>query len=485
MQIIYHLVLSEYEYISEPEIDLSDTTFDWKHASKSLSPSGNASGQTDTTRKENETTEFTWSLDDENGALHQDISEEDSYPRNDGQNKTISLIPASRRQSGEIWGATGDATSGFQREGIYMGARKTNRRSEYEYGKGLMKSRRTKLTKTAEKLSSDIGDRNFPQEEKEYVTQSTHQRDEKGPPKSKKNVLHDIELHLCHPLPIHQRKTEGQSTAHDNKIQVSSVDHDKLQYLGQEEQILYPKHGQKPDAENVPHKLVFTASGADGQSKRNSYEKLNNDTMEPRDKICQCKAHPRRAKSMRYGTTCEKQREIDPVPSTWTPPVHPYMEAFCQRTAAIMIEQLRRKPKSSEHEMGNIYKIHRNVDITRGQDTAVGDSTHSSEDKISGGFAIGDSGSEDLLSSEEMRNFGRGGICHEPSRHHSQFSDISETSLCDIPTLVQYAVKQGIAEDGLEVEDGLCEWGEPNEVTDFEENLDKEYCHQHMRVKEQ
>ena len=86
-----------------------------------------------------------------------------------------------------------------------------------------------------------------------------------------------------------------------------------------------------------------------------------------------------------------------------------------------------------------------------------------------------------------MRNFGRGGICHEPSHHHSQFSDIRETSLCDIPTLVQYAVKQGIAEDGLEVENGLCEWGEPNVVTDFEDNLVKEYCHQHtcMRVKEQ
>ena len=94
MKIIYHLFLSEYEYISEPEIDLSDTTFDWKHASKSISPSGNASGQTDTTRKENETTESTWSL--ENGALHCNISEDDSYPRNDGQNKTISLISASR-----------------------------------------------------------------------------------------------------------------------------------------------------------------------------------------------------------------------------------------------------------------------------------------------------------------------------------------------------------------------------------------------------
>ena len=156
--------------------------------------------------------------------------------------------------------------------------------------------------------------------------------------------------------------------------------------------------------------------------------------MEPRDKICQCKAHPRRAKLMKYGTTCERQREAGSTPSPWTPPVHPYMEAFCQRTAAIMIEQLRRKPKSPENEIGNIYKIHRNVDITRGQDTAVGDFTHPSEDDIFGGFVVGNSGREDLLSSEEMRNFGRGGISQEPSRHHSQTSDIIETSLCDIPT---------------------------------------------------
>ena len=135
--------------------------------------------------------------------------------------------------------------------------------------------------------------------------------------------------------------------------------------------------------------------------------------------------------------------------------------------------------------MGNIYKIHRNFDMKRGQDTAVGDFTHPSKDAIFGGFAIGDSGRENLLSSEEMRNFGRAGISFEPSRHHSQFSDISETSLCDISTLVQYAVKQDNAEDGEEVEDGLCEWGEPNEVTDFGENLYKEYCLQHMRVKEQ
>ena len=286
-------------------------------------------------------------------------------------------------------------------------------------------------------------------------------------------------------MPTYQRKTEGQSKARDDNIQVSSIVHDKLQHLGQEEQTLYRIHGQKPDAENVPHKPIFTVSGADGQSKRNSYEKLNNDTMEPRDKICQCKAHPRRAKLMKYGTTCERQREAGSTPSQWTPPVHPYMEAFCQRTAAIMTEQLRRKPKSHENEMDNIYKIHRNFDITRGQDTAVGDFTHPSEDNIYGGFAVRNSGREDLLSSEEMRNFGRGGVSQEQSRHHSQFSDIIETSLCDIPTLVQYAVKQDIEEDRDEVEDGLCEWGEPDEVTDFEEYLDKEYCHQHMSVKEQ
>ena len=86
MYIIYHLFLSEYEYISESEIELSDTSFDGKHASKYISPSGNVSGQTDTARKQHETTESTWFLSVENGALHQDISEDDSYPGNDGRN---------------------------------------------------------------------------------------------------------------------------------------------------------------------------------------------------------------------------------------------------------------------------------------------------------------------------------------------------------------------------------------------------------------
>ena len=340
MHIIYHLFLSEYEYISESEIDLSDTLFDGNHASKNISPSGNASGQRDTTWKENETTESTWSLDVENRAYHQDIREDVSYPGNDEQTNTISLIPASRRQSGETRGAAGDVTSGIQTERMYMGARKTNRRSQYGYDKGLTRSRRTKLTKTAETLSSDIGDRkqDFPQEEKEYIPQSTHWRDEKKPPK-KKNVLHDIEPHSCHPVLTYQRKTEGQWTAHDDRLKVSSVVHDKLRYLGQEEQILYPKQGQKPDTENVPHKPIFTASGADGQSKRNSYEKLNNDTMEPRERYVSVKRiHSRRAKSTKYGTTRERQRETGSTLSPWTPPVHPYMEAFCQRTAAIMME---------------------------------------------------------------------------------------------------------------------------------------------------
>ena len=170
-----------------------------------------------------------------------------------------------------------------------MGACKTNRRSEYEYGKGLMKSRTTNLTKTAETLSSDFGDieEDFPQEEREYIPESTHRRDGKKILKLNKNSLHDTEHHFCYPVPVYQRKTEGQSMIHDNKMGVNSVVHDQRQYLGREEQILYPKHGQKPNAEIIPVKDIFSDRGADGQSKRNSYEKLNNDTMEPRDKLCQ------------------------------------------------------------------------------------------------------------------------------------------------------------------------------------------------------
>ena len=98
---------------------------------------------------------------------------------------------------------------------------------------------------------------------------------------------------------------------------------------------------------------------------------------------------------------------------------------------------------------------------------------------------FGDFGRENLLSSEDMRNIGRDGISHESSRHHSQYSHFCETSLGDIPTLGQNAVKQDTEEDDEYVEDEFCEWGEPSEVSDIEENSDKEYCHQHVCIVEQ
>ena len=476
----------EYEYISESETDLSGEYFDRKHGPTNIKRGENTSRRTGTTGKENDTSESIWSLDVKNGYGHQGICTNVSYPRNDN-NETISLMPSSRRQSGKVRGATGDATSGHYTEGMYMGACKTNRRSEYEYDKGLMKSRTTNLTKTAETLSSDFGDieQDFPQEQREYITESTHRRYGKKIPKLKKHSLHDTEHHFCYPVPVYQRKTEGQSNIHDNKIRVSSVVQDQRQYLGREEQILYPKHVQKPNAEIIPVKYIFSDRGADGQSKRKPYKKLNDDTMEPRDKKCQCKAHPGRARAIKYGTTWERQQETCSTPSPRTPPIHSYMEAFCQRTAEIMLEQLRRNPKSSENKMGNTFKTHRAVGVRGNKDMAVGGLNHPSEDDICGSYAFGDFGREELLSSEDMRNIGRDGISHESSRHHSQYSHFCETSLGDIPTLGQDTVKQDPEENDEYVEDELCEWGEPSEVSDIEENLDNEYCHQHVRVDEQ
>ena len=463
-------------------MDLSDESFDEKHVSNNIRHSGNTSKITDTKWKENKT-----SLGVENGSRHQDISENDSYPGNDGKNKTISPMPASHRQSGKIRSATGDATRGPQAEGMFTGAHKANRRSKYEYHKGLMKIRSIKLTKTAETLSPDFGnfEHDFPQEERKYIPESTNRRDGKKPPELKKTSLHGTEHHSCNPVPVYQRKIEGQLTTHDNKIEVSSVVHDELQNLGGEEQILYKKHGQEPNAENIPQTYIFSDKGADSQSKRNSYEKLNNDTMEPRDKQCQCKAHPGRARSMKYRRTWEKQQQTCSVPSQRTPPVHSYMEAFCQRTAEIMLEQLRRKPNLSENKMGNIYK-NRKVGVRGSQATAVGGFTHPSEDDICGSYDFGDFGRKDLLSSEDMRNIGRDGISHGSSRHYSQYSDISEISHGDIPTIGQDAgsrtLKQDTEEDDEYIGDEFCDWGEPSEVSDIEEQIDKEYCHQHVRV---
>ena len=85
-----------------------------------------------------------------------------------------------------------------------------------------------------------------------------------------------------------------------------------------------------------------------------------------------------------------------------------------------------------------------------------------------------------------MRNIGGDGISHESSRHYSQYSDISEISYGDIPTNGQDAgsrtLKQDTEEDDEYIGDEFCDWGEPSEVSDIEEQIDKEYCHRHVRV---
>ena len=71
---------------------------------------------------------------------------------------------------------------------------------------------------------------------------------------------------------------------------------DNENYVSQEEQIPYPTQSASTNADNVIYKHKWRHRSTNNKSKRNSYERLNNDTMEPRENVCPCKAHPRSAK---------------------------------------------------------------------------------------------------------------------------------------------------------------------------------------------
>ena len=99
---------------------------------------------------------------------------------------------------------------------------------------------------------------------------------------------------IYHPMAISQSNIEGQSTTDEHQRGSNTIVDAELQYICVEEHISCPKHSPTPDADNVQYKYTCINRNTDGQLKRDSYERLNKDTMEPRDMICLCKAHPGR-----------------------------------------------------------------------------------------------------------------------------------------------------------------------------------------------
>ena len=358
--------------------------------------------RTDDMCKQHTNTESTSSLGVETGPLHQATQEKDTYDGKNEKGKSMSLIPRSRRQTKEITYAIGEHPIVCHNKVMQTDVYKTNRLPADKYQTDLPGNLASGLQKAQETLSyfdikSGPGWKNnahhFPQGEQEQIPRSTHVIHLKKYMDFKKRLL-DRPEYKCHPMEKCTPNIGSQSKIHEHREGANTAAYD-------EEQSSCPKHVPTPDVDNVLHQYVCTDRGADGQSKRNSYEMLNTDTMEPRHKVCQCKAHPKRARSRKCSTTWEGQTKnyFDTCPQTSS--MHPYIEALCQRTAEIMLHKLRSKPETSE--MVPISNSNRHIGSEDDLDTIVDgfvqpDENHSLSNVATGGFDEGD-----LHSNQEMK----------------------------------------------------------------------------------
>ena len=251
-----------------------------------------------------------------------------------------------------------------------------------------------------------------------------------------------------HPVAECQPKIGPQSKIHKDQEEANTIVYD-------DEQSSSTKHLPTPDADNVLHRYVSTDRGANAQSKRNSYERLNKDTMEPRDKVCQCKAHPKHARSRQYRTTRECQTKTSPDTCSQTSSIHPYIEALCQRTAEIMLHKMRSKPETNE--MVQISQINRHIGGKDDLDTIIDGFVHPDENNSLSNVATGGFDEADLLSNKGKKPIGQDSTRHETGCHLSQYFDFCETSFCDISTHAQSDVKQDAEQTEEEVERICCE----------------------------
>ena len=434
----------EYEYISESETDLSDNCFTSECTYENTRPNGNATRRSDAIRKQHETTESTSLFGGETESSHQATNGEDT--KKSEKDTKMSPTPSSCKQIKENIDAIGVDIIGCHNDGMHISGCVTTRPQADEHQNVSLKIPKSGLQKTKETSHSDNKtapdmktiEHDLPQETQEQIPKSKH-------------VIHLKKY-------MNFKKKTLEYTEHDYNAMAKKIDEDQGRannVVYDDEQNSPPKHFQTPDADNLSHKYVCTDRGADGQSKRNSYERLNMDTMEPRDKVCQCKAHPGRAKSRHYSTTWKDQTKMSPYTCPQTSAMNPYIESLCQRTAEIMLHKL--SSKLETNEMVRISKIDRHIGGKDDLDTKVDgfvqpDGINSLSNVATGGFD-----EEDLQSNKEMKPVGWSSIPHDSRYHLSQYFDFCGTSFCNIPLHAQSDVKQDAAQNEEEVEGAFRE----------------------------
>ena len=419
------------------------------HEYKNSKPDQNASTVADDMWQDNKTTEFTWSPGFETVSIHHGIDEDDMYTGNKEDTK-MAQTPESNREAREITDATNDVALEFHNKALSMGDVKTG----------------SDLKNTEHDLS---------QGKQRLITKSPRAIHLKKYMKFKKTSLENTD-EIYQPMARCQPKIEEQSKNYGNQEgQNTSVD--------DEEQSSCPKPGPMPDVDNVSYKSMCSDGDTNGRSKRNSYERLNKDTMEPHDKVCQCKAHPGRTRSREYRITWESKTETSTETCSQTSPMNQYIEAICQRTAAIMLHQLRSKSKPNEPVKNS--QTDKHVDGKVGVSSMVGALALPNKNDMCGEHMAVSFDQGDLQSSEQMKTIGQDNIPYESGCHQSQYPDICEASFCNISTHHQSGVEKVTERNEEEVEGAFCQGRGPTALSGIEDNVDRDCYRQQEHIEKQ
>ena len=433
-------LFTEYECIRGSERNTS-ASFTCVHDYENCKTGRNAFTTTDDMWKRNENSESTWSLGVETVSIHQVIYEDDSYTRNNETAKNKSLTPASHRQTKEIIYNTGDVLMEFHTESMYMKQCNDNPLFISEYQKDSMENPVSGLQKNNENSYFDVKARSNVKQVEQYLPQIEQEQIPKLSPDTRlkkymnfKNKSLEGTEQVYHPMAICQSNIEGQSTTHEHKQGANNVVDAELQYICNEVHILCPKHSPTPDADNVQYKYTCINGNTDGQLKRN-YRR-------------------------NYRTTCESQTKTSSETCSQTSPMLPYIEAICQMTAEIMLQQLKNKPTTNA--IGQMSTIDRHVGGKAGFGTMVGGFARPNEKDISDEHMVGNLDQGDLPFSEQMMTTGHGNIPYESGCQQSQFSYVCETAFSNIPVYYQSDVEQDTEENEEDVEGEFCEGREPS-----------------------
>ena len=443
------------------------------HEYENISTNQNALRKSDNIWTQNKTTESTWAHADKTVSLDKGIHEDNIYTDNNETANAKSLIRESKRLVKENTDEADDVSIGFSTELVHVGVCNTKQHPILECGKGLIENPTSGLQRANKTSYFDVKSGSCLEEIKydlpgaklEEIPKSSHSIHLKKYMNFKKKSLEGTEQTSL-PMTICQPQTEEQSSICEQQQCEETVVDDEIQVLCNEQKMPCLEHSPTPNADDVLYKYMCIDKGANGQSKRNSYERLNKDTMEPRHKICQCRAHPGRTKTRKYRATLESQTKTSPET---TPPMHPYIEAICQRTAEIMLQQLRSKP--TPNEMVQISTIDRHVDGKCGLGAMVSGFVQPYENEFCDEHRTGSFDQEGLQSCEQINTIGRDSITYASGCHQSQHSGTCETSFCSFPVHVQSDVEQDTVQNEKRFEGTFCEGREPPKLSGIEENF--------------